>query len=59
MILVGWLFLIASWVAPKWIYPMPDERRKKYILGMALSVTALVCFILNFFTHSHGPGCNH
>jgi hypothetical protein len=57
--LLGWLFLIASWIVPKLIYPMPEDYRKKHGLGLILSIVALVCFVFNFFTHVHGPGCNH
>jgi len=59
MTIIGWIFLIASWIVPQRIYPTPDETRKKFTLGLGLSIAALVCFTIGFFVHVHGPGCNH
>lgn len=52
--LVGWLFLIASWVLP---YVMREQantfadRQKSYSVGMLLAAIALGFFVTNAIIH--------
>ena len=56
---IGWLFLIASWIVPKYIFPNPGEERRRYMFAIALDVIAISFFLVGLFTHVHGPGCSH
>jgi hypothetical protein len=40
--IIGWIFLIASWVIPKW---MDKESRDKHFIGAVLAALACGVFI--------------
>jgi hypothetical protein len=41
--IIGWFFLIASWVTPRFF---KQEKTKEYGLGIAFAVTAIAFFML-------------
>lgn len=50
MTLVGWSFLLASWVIPFFMRKQANtfvDRQKSYSVGMLLAAVALVIFVIN------------
>jgi hypothetical protein len=50
MTLVGWIFLLASWIIPFFMRKRANtfvDRQKSYSVGMLLSAIALVVFVIN------------
>ena len=50
MTLVGWGFLLASWIVPFFMRKRANtfmDRQKSYSVGMLLSAIALVFFVWN------------
>ena len=48
--LVGWIFLLASWIIPFFMRKQANtfvDRQKSYSVGMLLSAIALVFFVWN------------
>ena len=44
--LIGWSFLVMSWVIPYIMKQMNEENRNRYAVGMILSVVALIIFVI-------------
>jgi hypothetical protein len=50
MTLVGWSFLLASWIIPFFMRKQANtfvDRQKSYSVGMLLAAVALVIFVIN------------
>jgi hypothetical protein len=50
MTLIGWSFLLASWIIPFFMRKQANtfvDRQKSYSVGMLLAVVALVIFVIN------------
>jgi len=54
LMLIGWVLLIASWVAPYVIRKQSntfENKRKSHIVGIALAAIALVFFVIDLIIH--------
>jgi hypothetical protein len=54
MTLIGWGFLISSWVVPFFIRKQANtfvDRQKSYSVGMLLAAIALVVFVIGGVIH--------
>jgi hypothetical protein len=52
--LVGWVFLVASWVVPHMMRKRAltfEERQQSYGVGVFLAAIALVCFVSNIIVY--------
>jgi len=52
--LIGWAFLVASWVIPYMMRKQAStfaDRQKSYSVGMLLAAIALVIFVSNGIMH--------
>lgn len=43
---IGWSFLVMSWIIPYIMKQMNEENRNRYAVGMILSVVALIIFVI-------------